>query len=107
MPVPVLEPRSAPAAAQPCSLYAHTDPPVVVRTQYHHSRPVYLQNRLYGQIRFAADTWLCGTCHDGVHETIAWLLGEGRQPDPMPGRRMLAEARRTVAWFREAQEAAK
>jgi hypothetical protein len=36
-----------------------------------------------------------------VHEVIGWLLGETRRPDPMPGRNVLAEAERTVAWYRE------
>lgn len=93
-------PLTATAATQPCSLYAHSAAPVPIRTQYHHSRPVYLQNRLYGQIRYPADTWLCGLCHDAVHETIDWLLGEGRQPVPAPGRNTLLAARRTVDWYR-------
>lgn len=96
--------RTAPAASQPCSLYAHTAAPVPIRTQYHHSKPVALQNRVYGQIRYPADTWLCGLCHDAVHETIDWLLGEGRKPNPMPGRKTLAEAQRTVQWYRQAME---
>jgi hypothetical protein len=94
--------RTAPAAEQPCALYAHTAAPVPMRTQYHHSRPVYLQNRVYGQIRYAADFWVCGTCHDNLHETISWLLGEGRRPNPAPGRKTLTEAQRTVAWYRAA-----
>lgn len=96
-------PRTAPAGLHPCQLYAHVAAPVPVRTQYHHSRPVYLQNRVYGRILHPADTWLCGLCHDAVHETIDWLLGEGRQPSPMPGRNTIAEARRTVAWYQQAQ----
>jgi hypothetical protein len=92
-------PRTATAAEQPCQLYAHTGSPVPLRTQYHHSKPVYLQNRLYGRIVHPADMWLCGLCHDAVHEVIDWLLGEGRQPNPAPGRKTLAEAQRTVEWY--------
>jgi len=98
----VTEPRSARAVDQPCSLYAHTVSPVPLRTQFHHSKPVYLQNRVYGEIRFGPDTWLCGLCHDAVHETIDWLLGEGREPNPLPGRKTRALAETTVAWYREA-----
>jgi len=94
-----LIPLTATAASQPCSLYAHSASPIPIRTQFHHSKPVYLQNRLYGQIRYGADTWLCGLCHDAVHETIDWLLGEGRRPDPFPGRKTLAAAEATLEWF--------
>lgn len=94
-------PLTATASSRPCSLYEYHWPRVI-RTQFHHSKPVYLQNKVFGRIIFPADTWLCGSCHDGVHETIDWLLGEGREPSPKPGRKMLAEANRTVHWFREA-----
>lgn len=93
------EPRTAPAADRPCQLYAHTDPPIPARTQGHHRHPVYLQNRVYGQIRDPELMWLCGTCHDNVHEVIGWLLGETRKPSPMPGRKAFTEARRTVDWY--------
>lgn len=95
-------PLTAQAADKPCSLYAHSGYPRPSRTQYHHSRPVYLQDRVYGQIRYPADTWLCGNCHDSVHDVIGWLLGETRKPNPMPGRNAIAEAKRTVAWYHAA-----
>lgn len=91
--------RTATAASHPCELYAHTAPPVVIRTQYHHSKPVFLQNELYGRIVYPADTWLCGLCHDSVHETLDWMLGKGRQPNPLPGRKTYAEAERTYDWY--------
>lgn len=94
--------RTAPAHEHPCELYAHTRPPIPIRTQYHHSRPVYLQNRVFGRIIYGPDLWVCGLCHDALHETIDWLLGEGRKPNPMPGRKTLATATRTVEWFRQA-----
>lgn len=93
-----LVPRTAPAAQQPCRLYGYHHP-APLRTQFHHSRPVYLQLRVYGRTVHPADTWLCGTCHDAVHETLDWLLGEGREPHPAPGRKTLAEARRTAGWY--------
>jgi hypothetical protein len=96
--------RTATAETHPCELYAHTGSPRPIRTQYHHSKPVYLQNRVFGGIRFGADTWLCGLCHDSVHETINWLLGEGREPNPKPGRKTLAAAQKTVEWYRSASQ---
>jgi hypothetical protein len=102
----VTEPRTARATDQPCELYAHTRSPVPARTQGHHRHPVYLQNRVYGQIRDPELLWLCGLCHDSIHEVIGWLLGESREPHPMPGRNVIDEAERTVAWYRAAQEAA-
>lgn len=95
--------RTAPAADKPCELHKY-HAPRPIRTQYHHSKPVYLQNRVYGSIRYGADTWLCGTDHDSLHEVIDWLLGEGREPNPKPGRQVMAEAQRTVDWYRAAQK---
>lgn len=90
------------AALQPCQLYAHSDAPHPSRTQGHHRHPVYLQNRVYGRIQDIELLWLCGLCHDSVHDVIGWLLGESRRPDPMPGRFTVAEAKLTVAWYRAA-----
>jgi hypothetical protein len=101
----VPELRTAQAVDRPCELYAHTRAPTPVRTQGHHVHPVSLQNRVYGQIRDPELMWLCGLCHDSVHETISWLLGEGRTPNPMPGRNVLTEAERTVDWYHAAKEA--
>jgi hypothetical protein len=94
-------PRTAPAVEHPCQLYAHNTPPRPIRTQFHHSKPVYLQNRLYGEIRFGPDVWLCGLCHDAVHEILDWMLGEGRKPNPTPSVRspMYREAAKTWRWF--------
>jgi hypothetical protein len=75
--------------------------PKPIRTQYHHSHPVYLQNRVFGRIVDPPDLWVCGTCHDSLHETIDWLLGEGREPSPKPGRKVLARAQATVDWYYE------
>jgi len=96
---------TATAASKPCQLYAHSDSPRPTRTQYHHRHPVYLQNRVYGQIQDASGEhmiWLCGLCHDSVHDWISWLLGEARKPEPEPGRIAKAEAQRAVDWYRRA-----
>jgi hypothetical protein len=98
----VAAPRTATARAHPCQLYAHTAPPVPSRTQYHHRFPQYLQERLWGEVRLDTPPdmlWLCGLCHDNVHEALGWLLGESRKPDPMPGRLALNEARRARNWY--------
>lgn len=97
-PGPVEQPREARAADQPCELYAY-HAPKAVRTQGHHTRPVYLQRRLWGEVRDDTVTYLCGSCHDAVHEWIGWLLGESRRPDPEPGWKAKAEAQRTVDWY--------
>lgn len=89
------------AAAQPCSLVGYHAPAPVV-TEFHHSKPVFLQNRLYGQIRYGADMWLCSNCHEAVHAWLYWLLGERKQP-PNIGRAAKAEAERTYLWYLEAR----
>jgi len=90
----------AQADHRPCELYAHTASPRPSRTQGHHRHPVYLQNRVYGEIRDPELLWLCGLCHDSVHDVIGWLLGEARRPEPMPGRSAVHEAQRAVDWYR-------
>jgi hypothetical protein len=93
------QPLTAQAEQRPCELYAHTAAPRPSRTQGHHRHPVYLQNRVYGSIRDPQLLWLCGLCHDSVHDVVSWLLGEARKPEPMPGRNTVTEAKRTVDWF--------
>lgn len=105
LPEYVAAPVAATAASQPCELYDY-HAPKVVRTQGHHRHPVYLQNRVYGRILDPELLWVCGSCHDAVHEWIGFLLGETRRPDPEPGRKAKAEAETTVAWFRAALRAA-
>lgn len=90
--------RTAQASVHPCGLYAYHQPRPS-RTQGHHRHPVFLQNRLYGRIRLPELLWLCGLCHDSVHDWLSWLLGEARKPDPEPGRLAKAEADRTFRWY--------
>ena len=96
------QPIEAIAAERPCQLYAHSSTPKPARTQGHHRHPVYLQNRVYGHIQDPELLWVCGLCHDNIHEVIGWLLGESREPNPMPGRKAIAEAKRTVRWYLDA-----
>lgn len=96
--------RTAQAEDRPCQLYTHSTAPIPSRTQGHHRHPVYLQNRVYGEIRDPELLWLCGLCHDSVHEVIGWLLGESRVPAPMPGRNVIVEAKRTVIWYQQQKE---
>lgn len=102
---------TATANAHPCELYAHTSPPRPSRTQFHHRYPVYLQERLWGQTRvFQSPSapshpdmlWLCGLCHDSVHDQLSWLLGEARKPDPAPSYRAIQEATRAANWYWQA-----
>ena len=104
MTLPTAEPRTARAADKPCELYK-THAPKVVRTQGHHLKPVYLQNRVYGRIQDPWLMWLCGGCHDSVHEWLSWLLGEARKPSPEPGRYAKALAQCAYDWFTTAMEA--
>ncbi len=91
------QPRTAFAVLRPCTLATYHAPTPVL-TEYHHSKPVFLQNRLYGKIIYGADVWACGNCHDAVHAWLYWLLGERAQP-PYMGRNTKAEAERTYVWY--------
>jgi hypothetical protein len=90
--------RTATAAEKPCELYAY-HAPTPSRTQGHHIRPVYLQNRVYGKIIDGTLLWVCGNCHDNIHEWLGYLLGESRRPNPEPGRLAKAQARWTYDWY--------
>ncbi len=101
MALAVPQPAEAMASERPCELYAY-HAPMPSRTEGHHRHPVFLQNRVYGLIRDAELLWVCGLCHDNIHEWLGWLLGESRRPNPEPGRKAKAEARRTMDWYLEA-----
>lgn len=88
------------AAVEPCRLYKHRFPPRPSRTQGHHRYPAYLQRRLWGEVRRHELLWLCGLCHDSVHDWISYLLREARQPYPTPGLYHRREAERAVEWYR-------
>lgn len=90
-------PVTAFAQTHPCELVGYHAPTPVI-TEYHHSKPVFLQNRLYGEIRHGADLWVCSNCHEAIHAWLYWLLGERKQP-PNIGRAARAEAERTFAWY--------
>lgn len=98
----VPEPRTATATEKPCELHQY-HAPQPSRTQGHHRHPVFLQNRVYGHIQDPELLWVCGTCHDNIHEWLGFLLGESRQPDPTPGKMARAEARISFEWYQQAQ----
>lgn len=96
------QPTTAYAPEQECELVEyHAPAPVMV--EHHHTRPVFLQNRLYGRIVHGADLWVCSNCHDAIHAWLYWLLGERRQP-PRIGRAAKAEAQRTFDWYTAERE---
>lgn len=88
----------ASAFLRPCSMYVDHGSSKPVRTQGHHWRPEYLQQRLWGEVRIKDIIWLCGTCHDSIHAWLDWLFGEAYQP-PTPPARLKAEAERVFKWY--------
>lgn len=72
--------------------------PRPVMTEHHHTKPVFLQNKLYGKVPYGPELWLCSNCHDAVHAWLYWLLGERKQP-PYIGRAAKAEAQATYDWY--------
>lgn len=93
-----MDPITATAASRPCQLHSYHSPRPS-RTQGHHREPVFLQNRVYGRIQNSDLMWVCGTCHDNIHEWLEFLLGESRRPNPEPGRFAKIEAKRSYDWF--------
>lgn len=77
--------------------------PTPVRTQSHHRYPVYLQKRLWGEVRLEDRLALCGTDHDSVHTWVAVLLGEQQQPTLDPGWLVKNEAHLVIEWYRAEQ----
>jgi len=82
---------------QPCTLVRYHEPRPVM-TEFHHGKPVYLQERLYGKVLYGPDTWVCANCHNAIHAWLYWLLGEHRMP-PWIGRAAKAAAEATLAWY--------
>lgn len=98
----VAGPRTAFASLRPCELVStHAPRPVI--TEHHHTKPVFLQKRLYGFERYEADLWLCSNCHEAVHSWLYWLLGMRAKP-PFMGYAAKAEAERTFAWYTAERE---
>lgn len=100
--VTLLRPRTAQAAERPCQLYVHSLSPRPSRTQGHHRHPVYMQNVIFGHIKLPELLWLCGLCHDSVHDWLSFLTEETRRPNPEPGLLAKREAQRTFDWFIQA-----
>jgi hypothetical protein len=91
-------PATSTAGENPCQVYKYHQP-IVVRTQFHHTKPEYLQKRLYGQTIYGPDLWVCGNCHDSIHEWLGFLLGESRPPHPEPGAYIKRVAEATYQWY--------
>lgn len=85
------------ATEHPCMLVTYHAPEPVM-TEYHHSKPVFLQNALYGRIVYGPDLYVCSNCHDAIHAWLYWLLGQHRMPERI-GRAAKAEAQRTLYWY--------
>lgn len=92
-------PLTAFANVQPCQLVSYHAPKPVM-TEYHHTKPVFLQNRVYGKIVYGADLYVCSSCHDSIHAWLYWLLGEHRQPEGV-GRAAKTSAEATFKWYTE------
>jgi hypothetical protein len=90
-------PRQAFFTKKPCEMVATHQPKPVI-TENHHTKPEYLQRRLYGVTLYPADKWLCSNCHEAVHAWLYWLLGERAKP-PYIGNAAKAEAERTYSWY--------
>lgn len=93
--------RRALAAVRPCELYTHGDTPRPSRTQGHHVIAEFLQRRVYGKTVDEQVIWLCGLCHDSVHDWLMWLLGEWREPLPHPSPRAKKCAQIAFDWYLE------
>lgn len=98
--------RTAQASERPCALYADHGSSTPVITQGHHVYPVFLQNRVYGEIRRGDLVWLCGTCHDSVHAWLYWLLKERREPTTAVPPRAQRLADVAFQWYEAAVDAA-
>ncbi len=89
--------RTAFFEERPCVLLTYHAPRPVM-TEYHHSKPSFLQARLYGRILYGPDTDYCSNCHDSVHAWLYWLLGERRKP-PYMGRAAMTAAELIFEWY--------
>lgn len=72
-------------------------------TQGHHIKPEFLQRRIYdGKEPHQELVYLCGTCHDNLHNWLYFLLGEWREPMPHPPARAKAWAQTAYDWYIDA-----
>lgn len=82
---------------KPCELVVY-HAPTPVMTEGHHIHPVFLQMRLWGEVKDNTLKFVCSNCHDAIHAWLYWLLGERRRP-PYMGRNAQVEAYRTYSWY--------
>lgn len=98
----ISEPVGSTAAIHPCELYGY-HVPKPSRTQGHHRHPQALQLKAYGEIRDNQLLWVCGTCHDNIHEWLDFLLGDAREPNPHPGKKARDEAQASYNWYKSVE----
>ena len=72
--------------------------PTPVLTEFLHTRPIYIQKRLWGEIRFDADVYYCSNCHEAVHAWCYYRDGERREPKTI-GRAAKAAGEAIYAWY--------
>lgn len=89
--------RTAQFTEHPCELVKY-HAPTPVMTEFHHRKPVFLQNKLYGKIVYGADLWVCSNCHDAIHAWLYFMLGMWKEPTHI-GRAAKAEAVNAYEWF--------
>ena len=90
-------PRTAFYEDHPCQLVRfHAPRPVI--TEYHHTKPEYLQKRLYGHTVYGPDLWVCSNCHEAIHAWLYFLMGERKEPQHV-GRSAKRSAEATLKWF--------
>lgn len=94
------------AAIRPCEMYADHGSAEPAYTQGHHLRPLFLQKRLWGEVRDETLWWLCGTCHDNLHGWLYALLGEWSTPPLPPPPRARRAAQQVLDWYQAAAAAA-
>jgi hypothetical protein len=88
---------TVPAREQPCRMH-RLHLPVPVASELHHPFPLYLQRRIWGEIRDLERIPLCGTGHSDVHYAIDALLLGRRIPQGV-GRSELEMAREALRRF--------
>lgn len=81
----------------PCELVSY-HAPTPVMTEFHHSKPMYLQKRLWGEVRFGPDVYYCSNCHEAVHSWCYFLDGERREPKTI-GRAAKAAGAAMFGWY--------
>lgn len=94
------QPVTAQAGQYPCQMYKDHGSAFPSITDRHHVKPEFLQRRLYnGATPHQELIYLCGTCHDNLHNWLYFLLGEWREPIPHPPLRARQWAQKAYDWY--------